>query len=518
MTFGSRSHVKYALEIVQDFGKRGHRVTYLSMDEMKKFGNGYNLTHYSLGDVKMIFNGEKELKPYVRGDGYFDNVYGIRDDLANLYKESFPAYERFYREEKPDLMICDFLANSCVESAAKHSIPMIIGYQSLMSTYSSPYLVGTGALEPTTIENHTFLQRMKHAFYDPVAQLLGALPVMDKVQEEKNKQGIPPIYSMPILGHMGIGIANSYVGLENARSIPSHIFPVGPIQSHDSLDLPEDLQSFMDNHGKVLYIAFGTMIRLPQGEIAKFLEIFHRAINEGVLDGIVWGMPKNDLKYLPKFYTVDSNEYSTARIIEGTHDNIKVLNWAPQKSILNHKNTKIFISHGGLDSIYESMDAGVPMMLIPFYADQPRNAMLVTENGVGDYIEWGVNSDSEIIQKFAKFSDSNNLEVKAKMTQMQLITKFSAKRKSMAADLVETYAYSARSCRQFSTPKPFEAPCEVLPFLPLDKRISSIKANLIDVYIAGFLIFTAVLISIIYITYYSSKRLLKYFKHKPKQE
>jgi hypothetical protein len=359
---------------------------------------------------------------------------------------------------------------------------------------------------------------MKHAFYDPVAHILGALPVMDKVQQEKNKQGIPPIYSMPILGHMGIGIANSYVGLENARSIPSHIFPVGPIQSDDSLNLPEDLQSFMDSLGKVLYIAFGTMIKLPQDEIAKFLGIFQRAIDEGVLDGIIWGMPKNDLRNFPKFFTISNTKYSTAQIIDKTHDKIKIFNWAPQKAILNHKSTKVFISHGGLDSIYESMSAGVPMMLIPFYADQPRNAMLVTENGVGDYIEWGVNSDAEIIQKFAKFSDSNNLELKAKITQMQLITKFSSKRKSMAADLIETYAYSARSCRKFSTPKPFEAPCEVLPFLPLDKRISSIKANLIDVYIAGFLIFATVLVSIIYITYCSTKILLKYFTNKPKHE
>ncbi|KXN66849.1 glycosyltransferase family 1 protein, partial [Conidiobolus coronatus NRRL 28638] len=234
ITFASRSHIKYLLEILEDVSKRSHHITYLCMNEMSKFGNGYNLTYYSLGDVKMTYNGDSERAPYSGGDSMFTAGKQMREDFASLYKVSFPAYERFYNEEKPDLVICDFMANSCVDSAAKNSIPMVIGYQSLMFTYKSPYLVGTGALEPTTIENHTFLQRVKHALYDPVAQILTALPVIDLLQEEKNIQGIPLTYRIPMLGHMGIGIANSYVGLENPRSIPSHIFPIGPILSENA--------------------------------------------------------------------------------------------------------------------------------------------------------------------------------------------------------------------------------------------------------------------------------------------
>ncbi|KXN66847.1 glycosyltransferase family 1 protein [Conidiobolus coronatus NRRL 28638] len=518
ITFATRSHIKYLLEILEDVSKKGHHVTYLSMNEMKSFGNGYNVTHYSLGDVKMTFSKVEESKPYTRGDSMFKNPKEMRQDLGSLYKASFPVYEKFYREEKPDLMVCDFNAEACVESAAKNSIPMVIGYQSLMFSYSSPFLTGNGVLQSTTIENFTFLQRMKHAFYDPINMLMQALPIVDLVQEERKLQDIPPIYKFPVFADMGIGIANSYIGLENPRNVPSHVYPIGPILSGDISSLPEELQHFMDSHSKVLYVAFGSLVKLPNDMLPKLLQHFQRAINGGVLDGVVWGLPKNNIELLPKSYKIDDVEYYSDKIVKGTHGKIKILKWAPQQSILNHPSTKLFLSHGGLESIYESMNAGVPMLILPFFSDQPRNAMLVTENGVGDYIEWNTTSDDQIYHKFTKLLDPNNLELKSKVRQMQLITKFSSKRKAMAANLIETYALSAKSCRQFSTPKPFKSPCEVLPFLPLDKRMSPFKANLYDVYLTGIVILGLALFAIGYFIYLLFKKASNAFYPKQKQE
>ncbi|KXN66850.1 glycosyltransferase family 1 protein, partial [Conidiobolus coronatus NRRL 28638] len=426
--FASRSHVKYLLEILEEVSKRGHRITFLSMDEMKRFGNGYNLTHYSLGKEKLTVSDYEGMDPFIKGDNIFTNMINVKDDLVNLYKASFPRYEKFYSEEKPDLMICDFIANGCLDSAAKNSIPMIIGYQSLTFTYAPPFLTANGELVPTTIENFNFLQRMKHAFIDPIRQIMLAYPIVQPTLKLKEANGIPLTVTPPGFGYMGIGIANSYVGLENARNIPSHIHPIGPILSGDTPPLPEELQSFMNTHSKVLYVAFGTLVKPTQELLIKLLSHLQRVLNHGILDGIIWGLPKTDLKTFPKSFKVDNIEYTTGQIVEGTHDKIKILNWAPQQSILHHPSTKLFLSHGGLDSIYESMDAGVPMLILPFLADQPRNAMLVTESGLGDYIGWGIESDMEVYQKFTKLLDPKNLKLKSKVTQMQLITKFSSKR------------------------------------------------------------------------------------------
>lgn len=38
-----------------------------------------------------------------------------------------------------------------------------------------------------------------------------------------------------------------------------------------------------------------------------------------------------------------------------------------------HPNVKLFISHGGMSSLYEAVDAGVPVLGFPLIYDQPRN-------------------------------------------------------------------------------------------------------------------------------------------------
>jgi len=34
---------------------------------------------------------------------------------------------------------------------------------------------------------------------------------------------------------------------------------------------------------------------------------------------------------------------------------------------------KLFISHGGISGVYETVDAGVPVLGFPIFYDQPRN-------------------------------------------------------------------------------------------------------------------------------------------------
>ncbi|KAK1396632.1 Flavanone 7-O-glucoside 2''-O-beta-L-rhamnosyltransferase-like [Heracleum sosnowskyi] len=57
--------------------------------------------------------------------------------------------------------------------------------------------------------------------------------------------------------------------------------------------------------------------------------------------------------------------------------------WAPQTMILGHSSTGCFLSHCGWSSINESMKFGVPIIGMPMKMDQPTNAKLVVEIGVG---------------------------------------------------------------------------------------------------------------------------------------
>lgn len=69
--------------------------------------------------------------------------------------------------------------------------------------------------------------------------------------------------------------------------------------------------------------------------------------------------------------------------LERCEDRGLVVNWAPQSRVLSHKSVGGFVSHCGWNSVLESMYYGVPVIAMPIKLDQPYNAKLVVEMGVG---------------------------------------------------------------------------------------------------------------------------------------
>jgi glucuronosyltransferase len=57
------------------------------------------------------------------------------------------------------------------------------------------------------------------------------------------------------------------------------------------------------------------------------------------------------------------------------------------KNFIEHENTKLFITHGGLMGIQESIYFAVPMISIPLFGDQPVNADLIVEKGISKIIQ-----------------------------------------------------------------------------------------------------------------------------------
>ncbi|TKR63028.1 hypothetical protein L596_026912 [Steinernema carpocapsae] len=70
-----------------------------------------------------------------------------------------------------------------------------------------------------------------------------------------------------------------------------------------------------------------------------------------------------------------------------SYPNVVTNKWVPQNDLLNHPNLKLFITHAGMNSISEVSRRGVPVITIPLFADQHRNAAQVKRLGTATVME-----------------------------------------------------------------------------------------------------------------------------------
>ncbi|KAK8720021.1 hypothetical protein OTU49_013624 [Cherax quadricarinatus] len=83
--------------------------------------------------------------------------------------------------------------------------------------------------------------------------------------------------------------------------------------------------------------------------------------------------------------------------LKNISDNVMLTKWLPQQDILAHDNVKVFITHCGLLSLQESIYHATPLLALPIFADQPRNAMFVRNSELGHFLLWEELTEDMII-------------------------------------------------------------------------------------------------------------------------
>lgn len=67
-----------------------------------------------------------------------------------------------------------------------------------------------------------------------------------------------------------------------------------------------------------------------------------------------------------------------------------------------HSNIKAFLSHGGLNSIFETMYHGVPVVGIPLFGDHYDTMTRVQAKGMGILLNWKTVTENELYEALVK--------------------------------------------------------------------------------------------------------------------
>lgn len=164
-------------------------------------------------------------------------------------------------------------------------------------------------------------------------------------------------------------LVNNDEYLDFPRPISSKIVYVGGISVKKAELLDKEYESIFSSAKQgVILVSFGSNAlssRMPKRLKTAFLETFKAFPNIT----FIWKYEVDDLELVSRY------------------PNVVLKKWVPQVQILNDSRLLAFVTHAGMGSVLESVYYGVPLIMVPLFGDQKRNARMVERKGTGIIIK-----------------------------------------------------------------------------------------------------------------------------------
>jgi hypothetical protein len=448
---GGKSHIKYMLEISKTLADRGHHIIYASSEDQTHWARPYNFTEYSFGPNPVSDELNRQVTQSLSMDTLSLDTINILTHAGTIinYHMVFEGLVKLFKQQKVGLVVCDFLVIACMDAANHMNVTVAGSFPSFGYVGSShtTYISNRFDISAPTTANLNFFQRFNSVIAIPLAMQIHHITVCYKLNALRKQVNVPPLYGNTWKGlDKSVIFVDTFYGFDAARPLPPLIQPIGPILPESYPPLTSELKEFFEIHNRVMYIAFGTIVYLDKGQITSILEGILISLRDGVIDGVIWSLVSTRSDQFPNLIKSPSGSLiDPSFIFENLHPHIKIMSYTPQYAILKNENTKLFVSHCGIESSFEAMYLGKPILAIPFFGDQLTNAGNLVEAGVAlslDRYKFTVQSFVNRIKQILV----EDLDVFMKNTEkLRHITYVASKNRYIAADLIEKIAFFSHS-------------------------------------------------------------------------
>ncbi|XP_029035422.2 UDP-glucosyltransferase 2-like [Osmia bicornis bicornis] len=369
-----RSHWIMAESVLTSLAKRGHKVDAITHFPLKDPPPNYRDISLE-GSTQTMVNYMKASnisKINAQDFKFLTDITGHK--ICQLME--FPTLKEVIdnppKDPPYDLVIVEVFMMPCYLAFGRHlNVPMVAMMTANFQEWFSD-IIGTPhnpAYMPSLFSSYdqrmTFWERLMNTFQTNMVSLQLNYYLSEQEVYLKKYFGLNATIA-ELYGDISIMLINSHHSLNGiSPKIPSLIDIGGVHVKNDSTPLPSDLQKWLDEstHG-CIFFTFGSMVRIetfPDPLLRTFYKVFEKLAPVRVLMKVA---KKEDL-------------------LPGLPKNVMIKSWFPQVPILKHKNTKAFLTHGGLLGAQEAIYFGIPLIGIPLFGDQHNNLQIVAKKHIG---------------------------------------------------------------------------------------------------------------------------------------
>ncbi|KAI9832016.1 MAG: hypothetical protein M1819_004560 [Sarea resinae] len=500
VTTGGFTHAAPVLEIGKELAARGHHVEFATLSGQEKWADAYP----SLKGVRLFGPAvpEKELEAHYTRMYRWDTNLGFGEVMKSKYlfdsywTDTYVHLKEIVQnpESRPDVIIADFFADAAKDMLVEFNVPVAMVWPQMpYLMVPCSYIPGQPGLQvdfTLTSEHASMWSRIRNELV-----VFWALPQIIRwamwTKNMRRRAGVsysPPTGPKPPY----LVLVNSFFGLESPKDLPPLVASVGPILPEEYPSLTEPYSSFLDSHSRTIYVALGTHLILPEDSVIKITRGLIAALDEGTINGVIWAVGKDERRHFNRtqtYHRENGADVKMGDMLDGAHAQFLFSVFAPQRAILAHAHTRIYLSHGGGSSANEALFHGKPVLALGIFFDQLCNSARLVAAGTALSLAKFHFSSAEIRDKIhALVVDETGLFARD-CERMRRIACVAARRKRLAADLVEEYVYD-HQLRFVDDDDDDAGPREVRPMhlQTADMRMSAFKArnwDLMAVMVAG---------------------------------
>ncbi|CAO2592375.1 UDP-glucuronosyltransferase 3A2 [Lemmus lemmus] len=369
------SHYRLMNHVSQILQDHGHNVTSLLYEkDLKKENMSYEIITWCLPeDQEKEFDNRFSLLVEELFINRFNHhtlikIYKYFADVCSLILSRKDIMD-YLKNKNFDLVILD-AAESCffliAEKLEKPFVAFLPTQFSFMDFGLPSPLSYVPVYGSRLTDQMDFWDRVKNflMFFDFSMKQRQIFSQYDATIQEHFAEGSRPVLS-DLLPKAELWFVNSDFAFEFAHPLLPNTVYVGGLMDKPARPIPQDLEDFIIKFGDsgFVLVALGSMASLLQSkELIKEMNSAFARLPQGVL----WKCKKT---HWPKDVRLASN--------------VKIMDWLPQNDLLAHPSIRLFVTHGGMNSIMETIQHGVPMVGIPYFLDQPENMVRIEAKKIG---------------------------------------------------------------------------------------------------------------------------------------